>query len=141
MGTRAAKNPKKLQVISLFTGAGGLDLGLEAAGFETSICVEIEPNALATLRSNRPSWCIAEPGDILKLKPSELLKQAGLKQRGVALLAGGPPCQPFSKSGYWHSGDSLRLLDPRARTLKAYLNVVEAALPRAILLENVKGLA
>ena len=55
-------------------------------------------------------------------------------------MIGGPPCQPFSKAGYWAHGDSRRLLDPRASTLGAYLRVVEDALPRAFLLENVEGL-
>src|SRR4029453_17215585 len=57
------------------------------------------------------------------------------------LLVGGPPCQPFSKSGYWHNGDSARLGDPRADTLHSYLRTLELARPRAFLLENVPGLA
>jgi DNA (cytosine-5)-methyltransferase 1 len=70
-----------------------------------------------------------------------LLRQAGLKPRQLTLLAGGPPCQPFSKSMYWSTGDSPRLRDSRAKTLYAYLDVVEATLPHVLLLENVKGLA
>lgn len=127
--------------ISLFAGAGGLDLGLEAAGFTVRLCVEIDDDARKTLAKNRPKWMLSEPGDIHAIEPQEILRQAGLRRRSVALLAGGPPCQPFSKSGYWVTGDSRRLKDPRARTLRAYLRVVEAALPRVILLENVKGLA
>ena len=57
------------------------------------------------------------------------------------MLIGGPPCQPFSKAGYWASGDSLRLDDPRAGTLAAYLRVLRDTLPSAFLLENVPGLA
>ena len=57
------------------------------------------------------------------------------------MLIGGPPCQPFSKSGWWKSGDSLRLDDPRASTLAGYLRVLEEARPKAFLLENVEGLA
>jgi len=56
-------------------------------------------------------------------------------------VIGGPPCQPFSKSGYWARGDALRLDDPRANTLSAYLRVLEQAKPKAFLLENVEGLA
>lgn len=129
------------EVLSLFTGAGGLDLGFEAAGFRPALCVEIDSDARATLRANRPAWPLSEPGDIHKIEPSDLLSQAGLRRKQLALLAGGPPCQPFSKSAYWSNGDGRRLEDPRAETLRAYLRVVEACLPRVLLLENVKGLA
>jgi DNA (cytosine-5)-methyltransferase 1 len=128
-------------VISLFAGAGGLDLGLEAAGFDTRLCVEIDEDARATLHLNRPDWKIAEPGDIHRIEPTEILRQAGLRPGQTTLLAGGPPCQPFSKSGYWSRGDSGRLKDPRANTLKAYLRIVEVAMPKVFVLENVKGLA
>lgn len=137
----ATLNPQRRPtVLSLFTGAGGLDLGLEAAGFETRLCVEIDEDARSTLHRNRPAWKLAEPGDIHQLKPKAILKQAGVKPGDVDLLAGGPPCQPFSKSGYWSRGDSLRLGDPRAATLSAYLSIVKVALPRVVLLENVRGL-
>ncbi|WP_444896124.1 DNA cytosine methyltransferase [Microbulbifer sp. SSSA005] len=127
-------------MISLFSGAGGLDLGLKASGFVNKLCVEIDPMAQQTLALNHPKWNLASPGDIHLLTPTELLKQAGLKARELTLLAGGPPCQPFSKSGYWFSGDTDRLTDPRAKTLKAYLDIVREALPEVILLENVKGI-
>lgn len=128
-------------LLSLFTGAGGLDIGLEAAGFEPVLCVEVDEDSRATLKKNRPSWRLADPGDIHALEPNEILRQAGIKPREVRLLAGGPPCQPFSKSAYWANGTGSRLQDPRARTLHAFLSVVEAALPEILLLENVKGLA
>ena len=128
-------------VLSLFTGAGGLDLGLAEAGFKIHFCVEADENARKTLETNRPAWRLSDPGDIHKSEPEELVAQAGLKRGAVTLLAGGPPCQPFSKSAYWSNGHARRLQDPRARTLRAYLRVVEAALPDVLLLENVKGLA
>ena len=128
-------------VLSLFTGAGGLDLGLEAAGFKTTLCVENDFTARETLKLHRPDWRLAENGDVLEVAPARLLEQAGLKRGQLAMLAGGPPCQPFSKSGYWSTGDAKRMKDPRAKTLNAYLNVVRAALPEVLLLENVKGLA
>ena len=135
------RSPNHLSLLSLFTGAGGLDLGLEAAGFKPVLCVEIDENSRATLKKNRPEWCLAKRGDIHVLEPDDILRQAGLKPRELRLLAGGPPCQPFSKSAYWSNGNGSRLQDPRARTLRAYLHVVEAALPEVLLLENVKGLA
>lgn len=127
-------------LISIFSGAGGLDLGLEAAGFKVSLCVDNDPDCQRTLVSNRPLWKIATPADIFNLSPKDFLKQASISRRSLDLLAGGPPCQPFSKSGYWHSGDSLRLLDPRAQTLHAYMKIVEGLLPKVILLENVEGI-
>ncbi|WP_414154281.1 DNA cytosine methyltransferase [Pseudomonas sp. BNK-43-a] len=128
-------------MISLFSGAGGLDLGLSAAGFMNKLCVEIDLNAQKTLALNYPKLKLASSGDIHALAPSELLRQSGLKPRELTLLAGGPPCQPFSKSGYWATGDTDRLTDPRAKTLRAYLDIVREALPEVILLENVKGIA
>jgi DNA (cytosine-5)-methyltransferase 1 len=127
-------------VVSLFTGAGGLDIGLEAAGFALSICVEVEEDARGTLQANRPRWRLAEPGDIHRITPREILCQAALRPGEVTLLAGGPPCQPFSKSAYWSNGGTRGLRDPRASSLRAFLKVVEAAMPRALLLENVRGL-
>lgn len=127
-------------VLSLYTGAGGLDLGLEAAGFQVVLCVELDKSCRATLARNRPKWRLAEPGDVHALAPEDALQQADLCPGELTLLAGGPPCQPFSKSGYWARGGARRLEDPRAATLHAYLDFVAVALPRVLLLENVKGL-
>lgn len=126
-------------VISLYTGAGGLDWGLEAAGFRTSACIEIDAQCVRTLRHNR-DWSVIDR-DITTVPTEEMLEAAGLRPGQVDLVAGGPPCQPFSKSAYWSSGDTKRLDDPRANTLGEYMRVVEDSLPRAFLLENVQGLA
>lgn len=132
-----------LKVISLFTGAGGLDIGLEAAGFTTTVAVEYNAQACKTLRANRSDrrpWTILE-GDIHDV-PSRAIREGGGVATGEAsLLVGGPPCQPFSKAGYWVRGDSKRLEDSRADTLDAYLRVLRDLLPKAFLLENVFGMA
>lgn len=129
----------KRTAISLYTGTGGLDLGFEAAGFETAVAVEMDAEAVETLRKNR-DWPVLDR-DIHTVTSQELLRAARLGEAEADVLIGGPPCQPFSKAGYWASGDSLRLDDPRAGTLAAYLRVLRDALPRAFLLENVPGLA
>ncbi|MEA2601087.1 MAG: (cytosine-5)-methyltransferase 1 [Acidobacteriota bacterium] len=126
------------RLISLYTGAGGLDLGFEAAGFTTSVAVEMDPEAVATLRHNR-GWPVLDR-DVHTISSRELLDTAGLAVGEADALIGGPPCQPFSKSGYWASGDTLRLDDPRAGTLGAYLRVLHDTLPKTFLLENVPGL-
>ncbi len=128
------------RVISLFSGAGGLDYGLEAAGFDTAVTLEMDHDCCETLRRSRPSWAVIERS-IFDVPTEEILELGRLKAQEADLLVGGPPCQPFSKAGYWSRGDSLRLDDPRAHTLSAYMRVVEEALPRVFLLENVEGLA
>lgn len=129
-----------LKVISLYTGVGGLDFGMEAAGFRTVVAVEMNRAASEALRLNRPRWNLIE-GDIHEVSSRALLDRAGLQCGDADLLIGGPPCQPFSKSGYWVTGDALRLDDPRANTLAAFLRVLRDTKPRAFLLENVHGLA
>lgn len=128
------------KVISLFSGAGGLDYGFEAAGFETAVALEMDHACCETLRANRPSWTVLE-SDVFRTSSKDLLRAAGLKPGEADILIGGPPCQPFSKAGYWARGDALRLNDPRAGTLAAYLRILEETKPRAFLLENVEGLA
>jgi DNA (cytosine-5)-methyltransferase 1 len=130
---------RKPTVISLFTGAGGLDHGFEAAGFRTAVAIERDHQCCETLRANR-SWTVIER-DIHEVRTEEMLAAGKLRRGEVDVLIGGPPCQPFSKSGYWASGDTLRLDDPRASTLSAYMRVVRDALPRVFLLENVAGLS
>lgn len=126
-------------VISLFSGAGGFDYGFEAAGYETRVALEIDSTCCDSLRASR-SWAVIER-DLLLTPTAELLEVAGLKPGEADVLIGGPPCQPFSKSGWWSSGDSRRLDDPRAGTLGGYLRVLQEAKPRVFVLENVEGLA
>jgi len=131
------KNPKK--VISLFTGAGGLDYGIEAAGLDTAVAVEMDKWCCTTLRHNR-DWAVIE-GKIEDVPSDEILKAGKLKKGEAAMLIGGPPCQPFSKAGYWRDGDAKRLNDPRSNTLNQYMRVLEDTLPHSFILENVFGLA
>jgi DNA (cytosine-5)-methyltransferase 1 len=129
------------RVLSLFTGAGGLDLGLEAAGFEVAGCVERDADCRQTI-ANNTDWRLAADGDVERLTDAvALLSEFDLKPEEVDLLAGGPPCQPFSKSGQWARGEAPGMSDPRAVTLRKYFEIAEAALPRVMLLENVKGIA
>jgi DNA (cytosine-5)-methyltransferase 1 len=70
-----------------------------------------------------------------------LLQKAGVRRGNADVLIGGPPCQPFSKSSYWVNGDSMRLEDPRADTLYAFMDAIDKFLPKVFLLENVHGLS
>jgi len=133
------KPTMRMTALSLYTGAGGLDLGFEAAGFETRAAVEMDQDCIATLRANR-EWPTIH-SSIHEVASVELLRRAGLEPGEADVLVGGPPCQPFSKCGYWATGDARRLADPRASTVEAFLRVLRDARPRAYLMENVAGLA
>ena len=100
--------PKPL-VISLYSGAGGLDYGFEAAGFKTAVALEMDHDSCETLRKSR-RWTVLER-DIFDVPTAEMLEHARLRKGEADVLIGGPPCQPFSKAGYWASGDTLRLAD------------------------------
>lgn len=112
-------------VIDLFSGAGGLSLGLKEAGFETVLAVENNPDACATYRAALPHVNLHE-GDIRKLDFRHW--------QGVDLVAGGPPCQPFSIGGLRRGHEDERDLLPE------FVRAVLEVRPRAFLLENVPGL-
>lgn len=135
MGLRVGELP----AISLFSGCGGLDLGVERAGYEVCVSVEAEADACSTLRANFPGTAVLE-GDIRSLPTSEILSAAGVGVGEAELLVGGPPCTPFSKSGYWLEYKR-KGLDPNASLLDHYLRVLSEARPRKFLLENVFALA
>jgi len=124
----------KPAAISLFSGAGGLDLGFEEAGFEIRLCVDIDAHCCKTLSLNRPHWKVVQ-ADISKLSTSEILSRAGLSV-GYPVLYGGPPCQPFSTIGNRRALD-----DPRGAVVRDYIRIVKESKPQIFVFENVPGLA
>ena len=126
-------------VLSLFTGAGGLDLGLEAAGLQTVAYIESDEDCLATLDLNRPSWKRLEPFDAVKAAKRLHPSDAGLEPGEVDILAAGPPCQPFSYAAQWRSSGRRGMQDDRAATVHATVGFVRRFQPRVLLIENVVG--
>ena len=118
-----------LDVVEICAGAGGQALGLERAGFEHALAVELDSSACATLRANRPGWKVAE-GDV-----ADPLLWRPRDYRGVALLAGGVPCPPFTVAGRQLGATDERDLFAWAVELCGIIR------PRALLLENVRGLS
>jgi len=127
--------------ISLFSGAGGLDHGVEAGGFRVAAALEHDRDAAETLERNFPT--LGKPviqRDVLGVPTYELLAAAGLcRPDRPDLLVGGPPCTPFSKSGFWLEHKRAGL-DPDASLLQAYTRVLSEARPRLFILENVYAL-
>jgi len=124
----------KLPVISLFSGAMGLDLGLEAAGFETRVAVECDKYAAETIRKNRPSIPVLQT-KIEDLTTKQILDAAGLKVGEAFLIVGGPSCQAFSTAGKRES-----FTDNRGTLFRHFLRIVNEARPQFFVMENVKGL-
>ncbi|WPC68023.1 DNA cytosine methyltransferase [Rhodoferax ferrireducens] len=138
------------QFIDLFAGCGGLSLGLTWAGAQGRLAIERDPMAFSTFAANlldatdrfptpflwpdeykleRKAWAI---DDFLKESRSVLV---GMAKDGIDIIAGGPPCQGFSFAG------KRKADDPRNQLFKRYLEVVQIVRPRAVLIENVPGMA
>ena len=151
--------PKELTVISLFSGAGGMDVGFSQAGFKIRVMVEIHPDPCKTLRANfhweelkkRNRWKNKEEmkkdipwyhepepvilqKDIAKLTTKEILKAGNLRIGEATVVTGGPPCQGFSTAGKGI------LEDPRNQLLKEYVRVIREAFPKTFVMENVPGM-
>lgn len=145
-------------VVSLFSGAGGLDLGLEHSGFSTHACVEWERYACEVLRTNQGADQGADQGvdfvvrdestggtyllqskflerDVRSVSGAEILREAGLRRGEAALLAGGPPCVTFSVAGRREG-----LAAETGRLFEDYVRLLRAVRPDGLIYENVKGL-
>ena len=120
--------------ISFFTGAMGLDLGIEQAGFDIRLASDIDKACQETIGLNRPKTPIV--GDIMELDAGSILKAAGIKSKDrISLVAGGPPCQSWSTMGR-----RMGLSDKRGTASEKYINLVSSLKPDYIVMENVRGL-
>ncbi len=123
-------------VISLFTGAGGMDLGIEQAGMCSVLQHEWDQFCCETLIANRPQafrHAALIQGDIYNTPTEMILKEAGLRVGEATIVCGGPPCQGFSTSG------KRSPTDPRNDLVFEFLRVVRETKPRFFIFENVRG--
>jgi DNA (cytosine-5)-methyltransferase 1 len=125
---------RSMHSVELFAGAGGLALGVSLAGFKSLAVVEWDKWACDTIRENQrrgfplvADWPAPYEGDVRKFDWSSI-------PEGIDLLAGGPPCQPFSMGGKHQANDDMRDMFP------ATVNIVRKLKPKAFIVENVKGL-
>lgn len=119
--------------ISLFSGAMGLDLGIEKVGFKIRVCVEKDKWAAQTIRANTSIPVIER--DINDVHTDEILTAAGIGRQDVTLVIGGPPCQAFSTAGKQKG-----FADFRGNVMLQYLRVVRDIMPEFFIMENVRGL-
>lgn len=141
----AQVDKKNLSCVSLFSGGGGLDLGLEAAGFSTVFASDVDSYSCATLqRGAKAAMKLGYPfledatihcGDVRDLDSSFIEAATGIKPGEVDLLAGGPPCQAFSVFGK-RQGTK----DPRGGLVFEYIRLLAAIKPKSFVFENVYGL-
>lgn len=122
--------------VDLFAGGGGLSLGLTAAGFNLKLAVEKDQHAADTLYLNHPE----APNGVVDARDIEIILKDERKLKrleGVDIVAGGPPCQPFSMARRHSKAD---LNDPRRFLFKSYVQVVAKIRPKVVILENVPGI-
>lgn len=134
-----------MKFISLFSGAGGLDLGLEMSGLNCVFATDHDSDAVRTLKANQgyrlgqgrkamADTLIAQE-DIRGLVGQEILSRVGLSKGSIPILAGGPPCQSWSSGG-----KQLGYADPRGKLVNDYLRIAGEIDARWLIFENVRGL-
>jgi DNA (cytosine-5)-methyltransferase 1 len=134
----------KLEFISLFSGAGGLDIGFELAGWDCLYASDIDKNAIETLKLNKGlkvngisllNDAVIEQADIRDVSGKDILDKIGRKKGEIKLLVGGPPCQSWSSAGHQLGFD-----DPRGQLFKDYVRIAVDTGVKWIIFENVRGL-
>ena len=129
----------KIPTLSLFTGAGGLDLGFVGAGFEIIACVEIEKAYVKTLSENAKSNHHLSPSTEILCQDVRDFDPLPYVGKGIRCIIGGPPCQTFSAAGR-RSGGVVGLGDERGQLFRTYCEILKAIQPDVFVFENVYGL-
>ena len=125
---------KKIKALSFFSGAMGLDIGLEKVGIDVILACESEKFIRETIKLNRPKIKVLE--DINNYSAKEIRKEAGLKPKEkIDLIVGGPPCQAFSTAG-----KRLSINENRGVVFLKYLELIKELNPTYFVIENVRGL-
>lgn len=124
----------EIVALSFFSGAMGLDIGMEQGGIKALLACEFNKFCRMTIQQNRPDMALI--GDINKYTPEEILRMAKIPEgRKVDVIFGGPPCQAFSTAGARRA-----LNDERGNVFLRYIEVVKAIKPTYVVIENVRGL-
>ncbi len=127
--------PKKLNYISLFSGAGLFDIGFEAAGFKPILSIDSNQDACESIKLNSKHLVVNDT--IENFNIDEHFSKKEIKDIDLDLLVGGPPCQPYSKSKYGVTGNTSGRDDSRFNTIKEYMRFVRTFKPKVLIIENV----
>lgn len=147
---KSRKPKRRFKLVSLFSGAGGFDLGLEEAGFDTVACIDFDEDCRETLSRNRPKWLVVDSdayekkhgkadrskGDIRSISTDEVMNAAKLQQGDVDLIVGGAPCQPFSNMGKKKGKND----EQNGDLFLHFVRFVREMKPKAFIFENVVGI-
>ena len=132
------KMENRATAVELFSGCGGMTLGLKLAGFRVIGAVEIDPLAIETYWVNHPE-VLVWASDICNVSTNEIMERLELRPGQLDLLAGCPPCQGFSSIRTLNGAETVE--DPRNDLVFEFLRFVKALLPKAVMMENTPGLA
>lgn len=131
---RISDDLPNIVALSFFSGAMGLDIGMEQAGIKSVLACEFDKSCRMTIHSNRPEMALI--GDITKYSSTEILKMAKIpKEHKVDIIFGGPPCQAFSTAGNRQGFN-----DQRGNVFLKYLSIISEIKPKYVVIENVRGL-
>jgi DNA (cytosine-5)-methyltransferase 1 len=132
LNTAYSRYASNRDVISLFSGAMGLDIGMAKAGLNVVVGQDFDNACVETMKANGHNVL---GGDIRNIQPQELLDIAGLNVGEPFMICGGPPCQPFSTAG-----KRLGINDPRGSLFMDFIRMIDYIRPRFFVMENVKGI-
>lgn len=131
----------KVQAISFFSGCGGLDIGTQMAGAKVISTLDFEPSTIETIKANEFfQFADHKCDDIRNVSGksySEIIKNANPEK---LILVGGPPCQPFSKAGYWITNEKRKAFNDERNMVGEYLRLIDEIRPDGFLLENVESI-
>lgn len=130
---------RSIKTLSLFSGAGGLDVGFHMAGFKIVACVELESKYCKSLEANRANGAYFDKNTVIHNIDIRSFDPSIYKDQGIECIIGGPPCQTFSAAGR-RSGGVIGTQDLRGQLYEEYCHILDVVKPRVFVFENVYGL-
>lgn len=130
-----------IKAISMFSGAGGLDIGTQLAGIKVISSLDIFEDSVETLKKNKFfSHTVHEVGDITKITGNHYAELLKKEKPEKLIIVGGPPCQPFSKAGYWVTNEKRNSNEDPRNMIVPYFKIISELQPDGFVLENVESI-